>query len=199
MSTDRESSTTKNDLQERRNGLLDRRIKNKNKENPDRRAGPPDRRIETVDRDINVITGSGEYKGTINLYSAPVGVDRVSDFFIKSDISFLTLYKTVLIGQPGKVIFINMNDIALVIPLDDIFPRRHELRKDIDVTVKLKSGLGQIKGKINLLSESRQVDRISDLLNYPGKRWLVVYLASFRGKAINAAVINMNFISGIED
>lgn len=201
MLSDNHLQLNGNILAEKRIGPPDRRntVTDKNIMDGERRVGLPDRRVVTDGRIVHVVTGSGEYRGTVNLHSASEKVDRVSDFFIKSDISFLTLYDTTLMGQTGRVNFISIQDIALVIPQDDIFPKKPELRLDADISIKMKSGLGQIKGKINLLGENRPVDRISDLLNYPGKRWLIVYMASYNGKLINAAVINLDFISCVED
>lgn len=193
------SDIIEEDLHERRIGPLDRRIKKRNKKYPERRLGLSDRRIETVDRQILVITGSGEYKGRINLNSAPVRVEHVSNFLIKSDLSFLTLYNTTKNGKLGGVIFINIQDIAVVIPTEDFSPPTPELRKDVDVSVKLKAGYGQINGKIDLLSETREVDRVSGLLNYPEKKWLVVHMAKFGGRELNIAIINMDFISCVTD
>lgn len=192
--------TGKNILFERREGPADRRILFLEEEDieRERRTGLPDRRIATDDRVVQIVTEGSEYKGTINLNSAPEKIDRVSDYFIKNKNAFLTLYNTVKMGQTGKVILINIKDIVLVTPLDDIFPSKPELRRDADVVVKLKSGVGQIRGKINLLSDTRKVDRISDFLNSPDRRWLVVYMASFRGKPISAAMINMDHISSVE-
>ncbi|MDX9786553.1 MAG: hypothetical protein RBT11_07245 [Desulfobacterales bacterium] len=185
---------------ERRTGPINRRIgKPDTRENGiENRRGMPDRRTVTNDKNISIITGSGEYKGTINLNSARVMVDRVSDFFIKSEIRFVTLYNTVFIGIPGKVVMVSVKDIAMVIPHEQFVHFNPELRQDTPVTIKLKSSIGQITGKINLWGEAQQTDRVSDLLNLPGKQWLLVYDADFRGRPIQAAIINMDFISIVE-
>lgn len=200
MSDNLQFLSNENELNERRIGLPERRITMPDgRENKvEQRVGLPDRRVDTNDKIVTIITGSGECKGTINLNSAPLKVDRVSDFFIKSDIAFLTLYDTVLMGQAGKAALLNIKDIAVIIPHDNISPRRPELRQDLDVKVRLKLGIGQINGKINLMGETQQVDRVSDLLNYPGKRWLVVYEACFRGKSLLTTIINLDFISSVE-
>lgn len=177
----------------RRIGLPDTRIAA-----VENRQGPQDRRLDTNDKHITIITTSGEYKGTINLNAARIMVDRVSDFFIKSDFRFVTLYNTVLIGKAGKVAMVNIKDIAMVIPHEQVACCSVELRQDADVIIKLNSGLGQIIGKVNLAGEIQQTDRVSDLLNIPGKQWLLVYDASFKGKPVQAALVNMDFISIVE-
>lgn len=188
------------DHEERRCGPVDRRtgIPEGREKGVERRVGLPDRRLATNDMDVTVITGSGEYTGTINLDSAHERMERTSDFLIKSNLVFITLYNTIRMGQPGKVVFINIRDIAVVLPKDTIFPEKPELREDAPITVKLRFGLGKIEGKVNLMGESRRVDRVSDLLNYPGKKWLVVYNANYRGRHINVAMINLEFISHTE-
>ena len=191
------SSATETEFKDRRNGSTDRRIgvPDRKKINIEHRKGLSDRRMPTNDRDITVVTSGGEYKGTINLNSAPVMVERVSDFFAKSDISFLSLYNTTFMGKSGKTVFLNVNDIAVVIQPDNAVSKRSELRHDAIVTVRLRHGLGQINGKVNLMGETKPVDRDSDLLNYPGKRWLVVFEASFKGMSMLSTIINMDFIS----
>ena len=177
----------------RRIGMPDTRV-----EKIEQRVGLPERRLTTEDMEIALVTGSGEYNGTINLNAAPERIDRTSDFFTKGNSAFITLYNAIRMGQTGKVIFINVKDIAVALPKDGIFPNRPELRKDAPITVKLKYGLGTIKGKVNLLGERRELDRVSDLLNYPGKKWLVVYNAEYRARSTSVALINLEFISSVE-
>ncbi len=200
MSIKKKSTHNSRAEAERRTGPVNRRIgmADSRGEKIEQRVGMPERRVTTKDAEIAVVTSSGEYTGTINLNSAPERIERTSDFFTKGNQSFITLYNAIRMGQSGKVIFINIKDIAVVLPKDDIFPDRPELRKDASITIKLKYGLGTIKGKVNLMGESRQVDRISDLLNYPGKKWLVVYNAEYRARFTNAALINLEFISSVE-
>ena len=198
MSHNKPSSETEVEFKDRRSASRDRRhgrLVDGKKIYIEHRKGMRDRRMPTDDRDITVVTSTGEYKGTINLNSAPVKVERVSDFFIKSDFSFLLLYNTTLFGKPGKTVFLNLNDIAVVIQPDDALPKRSELRHDAIVSVKLRYGLGQINGKVNLRGETMPVDRVSDLLNYSRKRWLVVYEATFKGMTMLFTIINMDFIS----
>ena len=192
--------SSQNELDDRRTGPANRRIGlPDNRENrEENRKGPAERRLETNDKDISIITTSGEYKGTINLNAARTMVERVSDFFIKSEFQFVTLYNTVLIGKPDKVALVNIKDIAMIIPHEQFTRCNIELRQDAEVTIKLKSGLGQLTGKVNLAGETQQIDRVSDLLNSQGKRWLLVYDANFKGKPIQAAVVNMDFISIVE-
>lgn len=189
-----------NSLNERRNGLPTRRVgmPDSRDDGAERRQGLVDRRTATNDKNITIITCSGEYKGTINLNAAPLQVDRISDFFIKSDISFVTLYNSTVQGQKGKVTLVNIQDIAVIIPHDNLIPRVPELRQDVDVNIRMKFGIGQINGNINLMSETRPVDRVSDLLNYPGKKWIVLYEASFRGRSLGAVIINLDYISAVE-
>ena len=155
--------------------------------------------MATVDKFVTIVTSSGDYQGTINLNLSQLPVDRVSDLFVKSDINFLPLYDTVVKGQNGKEILVNVQDIAAVIPHDKIIPPSPELRQDVQITVKLKFGLGQLRGKVNLLGETQQLDRISDLLNFPGKRWLILYETNYKANPIQAAILNLDFISTIED
>ncbi len=157
-----------------------------------------DKKTPTDDKLITVITISGEYKGMINLNSAPVKVNRVSDFLAKTDLSFLPLYNTTVMGVTGETIFLNFADIAAVVQPDDIDSKRSELRRDAKVIIRLKNNLGQINGKVNIHGESKPVDRVSDLLNYPEKKWLVVYEASFKGKTMLSTIINMDFISMVK-
>lgn len=157
------------------------------------------KRVATKDKPVVVVTTSGDYQGNINLNLSNVQINRVSDLFVKSDISFLPLYDATVKGLKGKEILINTKDIAVVIPNDNIFPPSPELRKDAMVSIKLKYDLGQLAGKVNLWGETRQVDRISDLLNFPGKKWLILYEASYKGKSLRAAVINLEFISTVND
>lgn len=168
--------------------------------------GPPNwntennsKRVATVDRPVTVVTTSGDYKGNINLNLANVHVNRVSDLFIKTDIAFLPLYHATIMGNQEKEILINVKDIGVVIPHDEIIAPSPALRKDAYIIVKLKYGLGQLNGKVNLWGETQQVDRISDLLNFPGKKWLTLYDVSFKGKQIQAAIVNLQFISYVED
>ena len=42
---------------------------------------------------------------------------------------------------------------------------------------------------------TQMVDRVSDLLNYPSKKWLVLYDVNYRGKSLPLALVNMDFIS----
>jgi hypothetical protein len=198
MSHNRPSSKTEVEYKDRRRGTRDRRggeLPDGKKIYTDQRKGQRDRRMPTDDRDIAVVTSTGEYKGTINLNSAPVKVERVSDFFIKSDFSFLLLYNTTFFGKPGKTAFLNLNDIAVVIQPDNALSKRSELRHDAILSVRLRYGLGQVNGKVNLRGETMPVDRVSDLLNYSKKRWLVVYEATFKGRTMLSTIINMDFIS----
>ena len=48
------------------------------------------------------------------------------------------------------------------------------------------------------MGENRRVDRVSELLNYPGKKWLIVYNAKFKGRSTNVALVNLEFISSAE-
>jgi hypothetical protein len=155
------------------------------------------KKTPTDDRFVTIVTVGGEYKGMINLNSAPVKVDRVSDYLTKGNLSFLPLYNAIVMGAHGETIFLNISEIAAVIQPDNIIPKRTELRQDAEVTIKLKDSLGQITGKVNMIGEVRPVDRVSDLLNYPGKRWLVVYEASYKGMDMLSTIINMNFISTV--
>lgn len=165
----------------------------------ERRLGPEDRRTTTDDKEVAIVTTHGNYNGTINLNAASERVDRVSDFFLRGDFAFLPLYNATVIGQSGKVTLLNVKNIAFVIPNDKLFPRVPELRCDVDVKIRLSSNLGQITGKVNLRSEKQEVNRVSDLLNYPGKRWLVLYDANLKGKRWGAIIINLDFISAVED
>ena len=67
------------------------------------------------------------------------------------------------------------------------------------MSVNLKYGLGHLVGKMNLWGETQEMDRISDLLNFPGKKWLLLYEASYKGKNLQTAIINLEFISTVED
>jgi hypothetical protein len=157
------------------------------------------KKVATVDKSVTIVTTSGDYQGTINLNLANVHVNRVSDLFVKTDIAFLPLYNAIVMGQRGKEVLINIKDVAVVIPHDEISAPSPALRKDAAVTVKLKYGLGQLTGNVNLWGETQQVDRISDLLNFPDKKWLILYEVSFKGKLMPAAIINLQFISLVED
>lgn len=200
MPVEKKLRGNKRDYLENRIGPVERRtgMSNVRAEKAEQRVGLPDRRVATNDMEIEVVTGSGEYTGTINLNSAPERIERTSDFFIKGDPAFITLYNAIQMGKPGNVIFINNKDMAVVLPKDDIFPSRPELREDTPITIKMKYGLGIIKGMVNLMGESRRVDRVSDLLNYPGKKWLIVYNAEYKGKSPNVALISLDFISSAE-
>ena len=158
-----------------------------------------DKKMATVDRTVVIITTSGEYSGKINLNLSSVQINRVSDLFTKSDIAFLPIYDATVKGNTGKEIIVNTRDIAVVIPKDILSPPTPELRKDAGVTVKLRYDLGQLAGKVNLWGDIQESDRISDLLNFPGKKWLVLYDVSYKGKKLPAAIINIKFISTVED
>jgi hypothetical protein len=158
-----------------------------------------DKRVATNDRPVTILTTSGEYQGNINLNLSNVQINRVSDLFVKSNIAFLPLYNATVKGLKGKEVLINIKDIAVVIPNDDIFPLSPELRKDAIVSIKLKYDLGELTGKVNLWGETQQLDRISDLLNFPGKKWLILYEASYKGEKLIAAIINLEFISTVDD
>lgn len=157
------------------------------------------KKLATVDRPVTIITTSGDHQGNINLNLANVHVNRVSDLFVKTDIAFLPLYNAVVMGQENKEVLINVNDIAVVIPHDQLIAPSPALRRDAAVIVKLKFGLGQLSGNVNLWGETQQVDRISDLLNFPDKKWLILYEVGYKGKKMPAAVINLKFISTVED
>ncbi len=157
------------------------------------------KKVATVDKPVTIVTTSGDYQGSINLNLANVHVNRVSDLFVKTDIAFLPLYNAIVMGQRGKEVLINIKDVAVVIPHDEISAPSPALRKDAAVTVKLKYGLGQLTGNVNLWGETQQVDRISDLLNFPDKKWLILYEVSYKGKLMPAAIINLQFISLVED
>jgi len=165
----------------------------------DREAYVSDKKMATVDRPVVIVTTSGDYAGSINLNLSSVQINRVSDLFVKSGISFLPLYNATVKGERGREIIINVKDIAVVIPGDTLSPPTPELRRDAEVKVKLKYDLGQLVGKVNLWGDIQQSDRISDLLNTPGKKWLILYEASYKGKNIPAAIINIEFISMVED
>lgn len=167
--------------------------------NNEQNAGVSDKKMATVDKPVIIVTTSGEYTGNVNLNLSSVQIDRVSDLFVKSDIAFLPMYDTAVKGEKGREIIVNIKDIAVVIPEDTIQSPSPELRKDIQVTVKLKYDLGRLMGKANLWGDTRQSDRISDLLNSPGKKWLILYEASYNGKSIPAAIVNIDFISIVED
>jgi hypothetical protein len=158
-----------------------------------------EKKTATNDRSVDIVTTSGEYSGNINLNLASVQINRVSDLFVKSDISFLPIYNAVINGKQGREVIVNIKDIAVVIPKDGLAPPTPELRKDVAVSVKLKFDLGRLTGKVNLWGETQQSDRISDLLNFPGKKWLVLYDASYHGRNLSAAVVNIDFISTVED
>lgn len=157
------------------------------------------KRLATVDRPVTIVTTSGDYQGNINLNLANVQVNRVSDLFVKTDIAFLPLYNAVVMGQKNREVLINVNDIAVVIPHDQISAPSPALRRDATVTVKLKFGLGKLSGNVNLWGETQQVDRISDLLNFPDKKWLTLYEVGYKGKNMPVAVVNLKFISTVED
>ena len=157
------------------------------------------KKLATVDRPVTIVTTSGDYQGSINLNLANVQVNRVSDLFVKTDIAFLPLYNAVVMGQENKEVLINVNDIAVVIPHDQIIAPSPALRRDAAVSVKLKFGLGQLNGNANLWGETQQVDRISDLLNFPDKKWLTLYEVEFKGEKMPAAIINLKYISIVED
>lgn len=165
----------------------------------DRHTGDMNKKVATNDKHVTIVTTSGEYQGNINLNFSSVQVNRVSDLFVKSDIAFLPLYNAIVKGVKGKEVLINIRDVAVVIPNDNISPPSPELRKDAVVSIKLKYDLGQLVGKVNLWGETQQLDRISDLLNFPGKKWLILYDASYKGKNLRAAVINLEFISTVDD
>jgi hypothetical protein len=165
----------------------------------DQTIGVSDKKMTTVDRPVSIVTTSGDYAGNINLNLSNVQINRVSDLFVKSDISFLPLYNATVRGEKGREIIVNIKDIAVVIPQDKLPAPIQELRKDLHVTVKLKYDLGQLVGKVNLWGDTRQSDRISDLLNTPDKKWLILYDASYKGNNIPTAIINIEFISIVED
>ncbi len=165
----------------------------------DRATDVSDKKMSTVDRPVVLVTTSGDYSGTVNLNLASVQINRVSDLFVKSDIAFLPIYNATVKGETGRELIVNIKDIAVVIPNDTLSPPTPELRKDADVCVKLKYELGQLMGKVNLWGDTQQSDRISDLLNCPGKKWLVLYEVSYKGKNIPAAIVNIEFISTVED
>lgn len=165
----------------------------------DQNADVSDKKMVTVDRPVTIVTTSGDYAGNVNLNLSSVQINRVSDLFVKSDIAFLPMYNTTVKGEKGREIIVNIKDIAVVIPKDTLSSPTPELRKDATVTVKLKYDLGQLMGKVNLLGDTQQSDRISDLLNSPGKKWLILYEASYKENNIPAAIINIDFISMVED
>lgn len=165
----------------------------------DQQTGNIDKKVATNDRPVTIVTTSGEYQGNINLNLSNVQINRVSDLFVKSDIAFLPLYNATVMGLEEKEVLINIKDIAVVIPNDDLFPPSPELRRDAMVSIKLKHDLGHLTGKVNLWGETQQLDRISDLLNFPGKRWLILYEAIYKGKNLRAVIINLEFISTAED
>ncbi len=165
----------------------------------DRQTGDINKKVATDDKPVTIVTTSGEYQGNINLNFSNVQINRVSDLFIKSDIAFLPLYNATVKGLKDKEVLINIKDIAVVIPGDNISPPSPELRKDARVSIKLKYDLGQLAGKVNLWGETQQLDRISDLLNFPEKKWLILYEASYKGKDLRAAIINLEFISTVDD
>jgi hypothetical protein len=161
--------------------------------------GVSEKKMATVDRPVNIVTTSGGYEGNINLNLSNVQINRVSDLFVKSDIAFLPIYNATVDGEKGREIIVNIKDIAVVIPKDKLPHPMPELRKGLNVTVKLKYDLGKLVGKVNLWGGTQQSDRISDLLNTPGKKWLILYDASYKGKNIPAAIVNIAFISVVED
>jgi hypothetical protein len=165
----------------------------------DQASGVSDKKMATVDRPVQIITSSGDYTGNINLNLSSVEINRVSDLFVKGDISFLPIYNATGGGKKDREIIVNTRDIAVVIPQDKLPSPMPELRKSLDISVKLKYDLGHLVGKVNLLGDSQQSDRISDLLNTRGKKWLILYDASYKGKDIPAAIINIEFISIVED
>lgn len=170
-----------------------------NTSDTDQNTGISDKKMTTVDRPVIIVTTSGDYAGTINLNLSSVQINRVSDLFVKSDIAFLPVYNATAKGEKGREFIINVKDIAVVIPKDTLSPPTPELRKDAQVTVKLKYDLGQLAGKVNLWGDTQQSDRISDFLNTPEKKWLILYDASYKGKDIQTAIINIDFISMVED
>jgi hypothetical protein len=157
------------------------------------------KKMFTVDKQVVLVTTSGDYTGNINLNLSNVQINRISDLFLKSDIAFLPLYNATVKGEKDKEIIVNIKDIAVVIPKDVLPNPIPELRKDAQVTVKLKFDLGQLSGKVNLMGDSRISDRISDLLNFPGKRWLILYDVTFKGEVLPAVIVNIEFISTVED
>lgn len=165
----------------------------------DQTVGVSDKKMATVDRQVIIVTTSGEYEGDVNLNLSSVQVNRVSDLFIKSDIAFLPMYNATVRGEKGREVIVNIKDIAVVIPQDKLPAPIPELRKDRKVTVKLKHNLGKLAGNVNLWGDTQQSDRVSDFLNTPGKRWLILYDASYKEKNIPAAIINIEFISIVED
>ena len=168
-------------------------------EKSDQKTGDMDKKLATNDKPVIIVTTSGEYQGNINLNFSSTQINRVSDLFVKSNIAFLPLYDAAIKGQKGREILINVKDIAVVIPNDDVFPASPELRKDAVVSIKLKFDLGCLMGKVNLWGETQQLDRISDLLNFPGKKWLILYEANYEGKSLRAAIVNLEFISTVDD
>ena len=158
-----------------------------------------DKRLATNDIPVTIVTTSGDYHGDINLNFSSVQINRVSDLFVKSNIAFLPLYNATVKGAEGKEVLINIKDIAVVIPNDNAFPSSPELRKDALVSIKLRYDLGHLAGKVNLWGETQELDRTSDLLNFPGKKWLILYEASFKGKSLRVAIINLEFISTVDD
>jgi hypothetical protein len=161
--------------------------------------GVSEKKMETVDRPVYIVTSSGDYTGNINLNLSSVQINRVSDLFVKGAVSFLPIYNATVNGKKGREVIVNTKDIAIVIPQDTLPPPIPELRKSLSVSVKLKYDLGHLVGKVNLLGDSQQSDRLSDLLNTNGKKWLILYDASYKGKNIPAAIINIEFISIVED
>lgn len=158
-----------------------------------------EKKMATIDRPVVIVTTSGDYSGNINLNFSSVQINRTSDLFLKSDIAFLPIYDAAINGKEGREIMINTRDIAVVIPKDTLAPPTPELRKDTDITIKLKYDLGQMVGKVNLWGDTRQSDRISDFLNFPGKKWLILYDVTYKGKILQAAIVNLEFISTVED
>ena len=88
----------------------------------DRLTGDKGKKVVTNDRPVTIVTTSGDYQGNINLNFSSVQINRVSDLFVKSNISFLPLYNATVKGRKGKEVLINIRDIAVVIPHDSIFP-----------------------------------------------------------------------------
>ncbi len=168
-------------------------------DNTDTPDAASEKKLATNDRPVTIVSTSGDYQGMINLNFASVPIHRVSDLFIKADIAFLPLYNATVKGNRGKEILINTKDIAVVLPHDSLPVSQPELRKDARLLVKLKYGLGHLAGKVNLWGETQPVDRVSDLLNIAGKKWLTVYDVNYKGKGLAAAVINLDFISTVED
>jgi hypothetical protein len=162
-------------------------------------VGEPDRKVATQDKMVTIVTTSGNLVGDINLNFSSVQVNRVSDLLSKGGVSFLPLYHMVSREGARRNVLVNIRDVAVIIPHDKIHPPSPELRKDRVVSVKLKFDLGTLSGKTNLMGETQEMDRISDLLNFPGKKWLVLYEATFKEEALPAAIINIEFISTVED